>query len=212
MASTSELARKLARRRAGEQVFEKVATQSSADAVASYGGGVRMEGGSETVFESVSAASHADAAYSQEATTPVHNSAAFAAALEKIRAFERARDAQGHTSGSSVRSRTSQDDSHTARTPAADKTESDSAAHDVGTQRRQGDFKSAVRERFAALIREGVAPNEAAARAICEAAGQQAEVEGASSGTILEGAQRSCASSARGPGKFGKKSPVSAVA
>lgn len=193
--ATSELAQKLARRRAGEQVFETVASQSSADVVAEYIGGVRMEGGHETVFESVAASSVADASCTlkQVEGSPSSQrqaSEAFAAALERIRAFEQAQVATDSTRSRSASSfsqnfatnRSENEEKSTEvvgdRSSFAPVSADIAAAEDkvvVQRERQQVDFKSAVRDRFMALLQEGLPPNEAAARAIREAAGQPSD-------------------------------------
>jgi len=214
--ATSELAQKLARRRAGEQVFETVASQSSADVVAEYIGGVRMEGGHETVFESVAVSSVADASCTlkQVEGSPSSQrqaSEAFAAALERIRAFE-----QAQVATDSIRSRSVSSFSQSLATNRSENEEksteavgdrssfapvsADIAAEDEVVQReRQVDFKSAVRERFMALLQEGLPPNEAAARSIREAAGQPSDagVEAADWHVV---SSSSCASSAQHQG------------
>lgn len=210
-----ELAEKLAKRRSiGEEVFEREAAPSLADEGARGAAtGMPLASRSDVsgeprrasmIFESEGAASVADAAYGSQALAPAGDSAAFEAALEKIRAFERVCGARGR--GAKVAPGTSSamgagagacvsdptraveipKDAATKAHGHSDSSRTDSDAPlassgadsgaDSGEARaaQREDFKSIVQERFIALIRGGMPPNEAAARAILEAAGQQA--------------------------------------
>lgn len=207
--ATSELAQKLARRRAGEQVFETVAKQSSANAVAEYVGGVRMEGGRETVFESMAATSVADASCTSKQaegspSSQQQASEAFAVALKRIRAFEQAQDAARSRSTSSFsqrlsanRSQCEERDSDLVGGKPSSEPASDSLSpkDDVVQRERQVDFKSAVRDRFLALLKEGLSPNEAAARAIREAAGQPTDAKVGLGDCSVQVSDQSCVSS-----------------
>lgn len=162
---SEELQKKLARRRSlGEEVFERDAAPSVADATAHMVMGAAAYDGS-----------------------------AFETALEKIRAFEARTMAPAQSigpAGTGVGCRMVEPSS----TPALVSSHSVAMASDsniesvndgpgsIQVPKRQEDYKSAVRERFAALIHEGLAPNEAAAQAIREVAGQQAGAGSASLG------------------------------
>jgi hypothetical protein len=165
MAANAELQKKLAKRRAGEQVFEKSAAESKADAVFGNRSGVRMEGGWEAVFESVVTASPADVVYSYgQVALSAGSSAAFAEALARIQAFERGEKVMPQSTPDRTAGTPSKPASGQAAAAAAKP-----KAQQPTAEERQADFKSAIQERFAALLKEGLSPNEAAAQAIREA-------------------------------------------
>jgi len=229
---TSELAKKLARRRVGEQVFESAVLPSTADVGCSEG------------------AAAATGPRVQEHQTciqaPEDVGSTFEAALERIRAFEKAQAARGsrpsrqpnslreqakhvpkEAAPSAVIDHTRNKHQAAAEKVFAAKPDLTEARRPISSNERQS-LKSAVQERFAALVREGLKPNEAAARAILEAVGQpQHAVEeqrstarapsrsSRGSSPRSHGTQRSCASSAKEAevqSKHPKKKAVAVVA
>uniref|UniRef100_A0A7S1WMK1 Uncharacterized protein n=1 Tax=Alexandrium catenella TaxID=2925 RepID=A0A7S1WMK1_ALECA len=243
----TELQRKLAKRRSfGEQVFEHEAAPSSADATSSTA--------------SASAATATSKAADHEEEDASESSAAYRAALQKIREFERRGSMSkgvmhGRGSGSTPSAKESKvppgrgsvrlmeaaaDERRLAGRGSADEapaparktsfaeavcvsehsaaSDSDRGAQDSqlpSAPAKQQDFKSLVQLRFAALIREGLTPNEAAARAILEAAGQQAETEagplGSSNGgaAVAEGAGQAAGARSSGSAASSPASPRS---
>jgi len=162
-----------------EAVFEKSAAASQADVVSRHCSGVRMEGGHEAVFESTASASSADAKHSSSSSKEVvvssGSAAAFAQALARIQAFERGEkitwtpeeDKKEEMEYEFVEVERSS--GVKAEAEAATNSKQTSVEQPPSTEERQQDFKSAVRERFNALLSEGMSPNEAAAQAIREA-------------------------------------------
>eukprot|EP00403_Amphidinium_massartii_P024905 CAMPEP_0178389362 /NCGR_PEP_ID=MMETSP0689_2-20121128/10077_1 /TAXON_ID=160604 /ORGANISM="Amphidinium massartii, Strain CS-259" /LENGTH=240 /DNA_ID=CAMNT_0020009809 /DNA_START=75 /DNA_END=797 /DNA_ORIENTATION=- len=155
----SELLSKLQKRRSkGEEVYERAAGTSQADACFAMA---------------------APAATPQPPEQVDVHSASFEAALERIREFERrvSQTQQGGSAGpgrvSRVAAETAEPAAKVAGTEGANAKEEDctigSQTHP--TDRREG-VKLSVKERFLQLLQEGMDTNAAAARAILEAAKQ----------------------------------------
>mmetsp|Transcript_71780 Transcript_71780/g.134232 ORF Transcript_71780/g.134232 Transcript_71780/m.134232 type:complete len:220 (+) Transcript_71780:84-743(+) len=146
----AELLQKLEKRRSkGEQVFERVAEPSSADA------GTAMKAA-------------ALAQLSEEVR--IKDGASFEAALEKIRAFERRVNSQRQHGGQEKSPCTSKAEA----SGCAGGSQADTSEQMPSTDRRE-DVKLSVKERFLELIAQGLDTNAAAARAILEAAKQASD-------------------------------------
>eukprot|EP00747_Dinoflagellata_sp_TGD_P178543 gnl/TRDRNA2_/TRDRNA2_27617_c0_seq1.p1 gnl/TRDRNA2_/TRDRNA2_27617_c0~~gnl/TRDRNA2_/TRDRNA2_27617_c0_seq1.p1 ORF type:complete len:284 (-),score=76.37 gnl/TRDRNA2_/TRDRNA2_27617_c0_seq1:93-872(-) len=245
------------RRSAGEQVFEHAAVASSADAAAwtvverkgssfecAYeemlrGPASESDAPAEAPLRSL-AGSHSlvrpsisdadkdksfERAFEAMLQGPVLEDDAFEEALARIRSFERSRRAAAAAPSQSPPVDVSQESPVVEPVERARSDSEVSSDSDTGSKREVA--RSSVRERFFALVQQGLDPNEAAARAIREA------VEGAPSGSsprpsvAVGGApsgisprdaeaeasvRRSCASSAKGEGKHGKKKAIAVVA
>jgi len=137
----------------------------------------------------------------REIEVPASQVPAFNEALSKVRDFE---ETWQSTSGCSYQSPGKQE---------TEKAEVEGAtAESASSQRR--DLKAFVQKIYFQLLREGIEPNEAAAQAILQAAGQQGQQDGQQVQYLAPaplGGQQSCGLSASGKqGQTGKEVTVSA--